>query len=37
MQIQFLGTGTASVTKCYNVCFTIENKGKHFLIDTGGR
>lgn len=36
MRINFLGTGTASVTKCFNTCFTIENQNKHFLIDTGG-
>lgn len=36
MKIHFLGTGTASVTKCFNTCFTIENENKHFLVDTGG-
>lgn len=31
-----LGTGNAMVTKCYNTCFTINEKDEHFLIDTGG-
>ncbi|SHI85411.1 ribonuclease Z [Clostridium cavendishii DSM 21758] len=36
-KINFLGTGNAMVTKCYNTCFTIENEyGEHLLIDTGG-
>jgi len=36
MKIHVLGTGNAGVTECYNTCFTIENNGKHFLIDGGG-
>lgn len=36
-KLNFLGTGNAMVTKCYNSCFTISNEeGEHFLIDTGG-
>lgn len=31
-----LGTGHATVKKCYNTCFTISENDKHFLVDTGG-
>lgn len=31
-----LGTGNASVTRCFNTCFTIETGDEYFLIDTGG-
>lgn len=31
-----LGTGNATVTKCYNTCFAIKNASECFLIDTGG-
>jgi len=31
-----LGTGNATVTKCYNTCFAIQNGTEYFLIDTGG-
>ena len=31
-----LGTGNATVTKCYNTCFAIKNGAEYFLIDTGG-
>lgn len=31
-----LGTGNATVTKCYNTCFAIKNGSEYFLIDTGG-
>lgn len=31
-----LGTGNATVTKCYNTCFVIQNANENFLIDTGG-
>ena len=34
--VNFLGTGSAMVTKCYNTCFTISNGKEYFLIDTGG-
>ena len=36
MKITMLGTGHATVTKCYNTCFTISENGKHFLVDAGG-
>ena len=33
-----LGTGNASVTKCYNTCSIIQDKkGRYFMIDAGGR
>ena len=31
-----LGTGNATVTRCYNTCFAIEKENEYFLIDTGG-
>lgn len=37
MKLTMLGTGKAFVTECYNTCFVIENHGKHFMIDGGGR
>ena len=36
MKVTILGTGHATVTKCYNTCFTISENGKHFLVDAGG-
>lgn len=35
-KITMLGTGNATVTKCYNTCFTISQGDKHFLVDAGG-
>jgi ribonuclease Z len=35
-QLVVLGTGNATVTKCYNTCFILQNNEKNFLIDTGG-
>lgn len=35
-KINFLGTGCAMVTKCYNTCFTLTGGQEHFLVDTGG-
>jgi len=31
-----LGTGNATVTKCYNTCFAIQEEQEYFLVDTGG-
>lgn len=31
-----LGTGHATVTKCYNTCFAIYNGEEYFLTDGGG-
>ena len=31
-----LGTGNATVTKCFNTCFAIETGEEYFLVDTGG-
>ena len=31
-----LGTGNATVTKCFNTCFTIKTGEEYFLVDTGG-
>ena len=36
MKITMLGTGNASVSKCYNTCFVISDDKKHFLVDGGG-
>ena len=36
-RIHILGTGNATVTHCYNTCFTIElSEGNHLLVDGGG-
>lgn len=35
--IHVLGTGHATVTKCYNTCFAINGEnGEYFLVDAGG-
>lgn len=31
-----LGTGNATVTKCYNTCFALLDDQEYFLVDTGG-
>lgn len=32
-----LGTGNATVTKCFNTCFVIQDEqGRYFMVDTGG-
>ena len=31
-----LGTGNATVTRCYNTCFALQRGTKYFLVDTGG-
>jgi len=31
-----LGTGNATVTRCYNTCFAIQRGEDYFLVDTGG-
>ena len=36
MKLTILGTGNATVTKCYNTCFTISENDRYFLIDAGG-
>lgn len=36
MKITMLGTGHATVTKCYNTCFTIDDGNEYFLVDGGG-
>lgn len=36
MKISILGTGNALVTECYNTCFIISDKDKHFMVDGGG-
>lgn len=31
-----LGTGHATVTKCYNTCFLLYNNGEYLMVDAGG-
>ena len=31
-----LGTGHATVTKCYNTCFLLHDGGEYFMVDAGG-
>lgn len=35
-KITMLGTGNATVTKCYNTCFLLECNGEKLLVDAGG-
>ena len=35
-KITMLGTGHATVTKCYNTCFVLEAVGRRLLVDGGG-
>ncbi len=34
--LTMLGTGQATVTKCYNTCFVFSEKEQCFLVDAGG-
>lgn len=36
MKVTMLGTGHATVTKCYNTCFALSDGEEHFLVDAGG-
>lgn len=36
MKLTMLGTGHATVTECYNTCFVISEKDRHFMVDGGG-
>ena len=31
-----LGTGNAVVTRCYNTCFILKDRGSMLLVDAGG-
>ena len=35
-ELTMLGTGNATVTKCYNTCFTIKTGNDILLVDAGG-
>ena len=35
-KITMLGTGNATVTKCYNTCFILETPATRLLVDAGG-
>lgn len=35
-ELIMLGTGNATVTRCYNTCFAIREKEEYFLVDAGG-
>lgn len=36
LSITMLGTGHATVTKCYNTCFVLRERDRCFLVDGGG-
>lgn len=36
MRLTMLGTGSASVTNCYNTCFVLEDNNQYFMVDGGG-
>ena len=37
MEILMLGSGSAAVTECYNICFAIiADDGRPMLVDAGG-
>lgn len=36
MKLTILGTGNASVTECFNTCFVLSERNRHFLVDAGG-
>lgn len=36
LSITMLGTGHATVTKCYNTCFILREQDRCFLVDAGG-
>ena len=36
LSITMLGTGHATVTKCYNTCFILRERERCFLVDGGG-
>lgn len=35
-KLNFMGTGSAMVTRCYNTCFTLSKNEEYFLVDAGG-
>lgn len=36
MKLTILGTGNATVKKCYNTCFVLSEGDSHFLVNAGG-
>lgn len=36
LSVTMLGTGHATVTKCYNTCFVLREQDRCFLVDGGG-
>ncbi|MDO4169760.1 MAG: MBL fold metallo-hydrolase [Lachnospiraceae bacterium] len=36
MRLTMLGTGNATVSRCYNTCFILTEDQKHLLVDAGG-
>lgn len=36
MRLTMLGTGHATVTRCYNTCWVLEDQGDRLLVDGGG-
>ena len=35
-ELIILGTGNATVTRCYNTCFALKQNNDFLLVDTGG-
>ena len=35
-RIIMLGTGSATVTRCYNTCFVVESGSDRLMVDAGG-
>ena len=35
-QLYVLGTGNATVTRCYNTCFALKDDEQFFMVDAGG-
>ncbi len=35
-KMTMLGTGNATVTRCYNTCFVLETSTTRLLVDAGG-
>lgn len=36
LHLTMLGTGHATVTKCYNTCFVLQENDEYFMVDAGG-
>ena len=36
LELKVLGTGNATVTRCYNTCFLLHHDDEYFMVDAGG-